>query len=61
MKRRVCEDCALVVATPVKEDEYGRELCPDCEGVLLDIQEAGDKILALKSELRDVLNEEEIY
>lgn len=60
MKRRVCEDCALVIATPIQEDEYGIELCPDCEGTMLDIQESGDKILALKSELRNVLNEEEL-
>jgi len=48
---KVCEDCAEVV-----EESHA---CPYCGGVTLDLQEAGDKILQLKSDIRRAIDYDE--
>ena len=57
MERCGCSNCAELVEL----EDFGEELppCPSCGGKLLTAQEAFDKILELKSEIRKLRLDEE--
>lgn len=60
-----CEDCGEICVSQndsvriYSEEEGVRLTCPSCEGRLLTVQEAFDKILQLKRQLEDLGYEEE--